>query len=206
MRTPTPVDKDKLIAAIAKAEENGALENLSALYQSAAAIYNSSVAEKHISYSVVMARIEEWAITTLTVKGAKGRKVGSGLKPVRDPKDEKPISEEPVEQEKPAKPELAKKATVYNYAPTKEEEATDRLSLDAVRAACKDISNVISGENVILNCVIVVKDTPYAHLPKHSVFHKVILMPVEDKIEIWVLREDGPPDYRITGAFTKAVS
>lgn len=68
-RGETEVDRDKLIAAITKAENNKKYDNLNALYKDVAEIYNSSQPPEEISFSVVGLRIAKWGIQVRTKPG-----------------------------------------------------------------------------------------------------------------------------------------
>lgn len=71
-RTTTPVNKDKLIAAITEAEANGPLSNHAALWVAVADIYNKTE-ETKISHSVVNLRVKEWNLPVKTQAGRRGR-------------------------------------------------------------------------------------------------------------------------------------
>lgn len=75
----TEVDRTKLVTAIRKAEENGPLKNLDALWVAACAIYNASNPPKEITKSVVMLRAKDWNLETKTKPGKKGRQAGVPL-------------------------------------------------------------------------------------------------------------------------------
>jgi len=80
-RRTIPVDKADLTAAIQLAEENGPLQNLSALWKEAASIYNQGDHE-NISFSIVGLRVKEWEIPHVTKAGKRGGD-GSHLKGVK---------------------------------------------------------------------------------------------------------------------------
>jgi hypothetical protein len=71
----TKVNSKSLTAALIKAEKNGALPHLSALWQKVSEIYNSTLTGeyKEITPSVVIERVKELGLTYKTTKGKRGR-------------------------------------------------------------------------------------------------------------------------------------
>jgi hypothetical protein len=73
-KKPFPVDKDKLIQAIAIAEKDGPLGNQSMLNQAVADIYNERFdPEKELTKGVVYLRIRDWNLEVQTKPGKRGR-------------------------------------------------------------------------------------------------------------------------------------
>lgn len=72
-RVAFEVDREKLEAAIVKAESGGELGNLSILADKVASLYNSSSPPRDITPSVVKLRITEWGIVVKTKPGKRGR-------------------------------------------------------------------------------------------------------------------------------------
>jgi hypothetical protein len=75
----TEVSRNTLELAIRKAEIDGPLKNLDALWTSACEIYNSMDVPKPITKSVVMLRATAWKLETKTKPGKKGRAAGVPL-------------------------------------------------------------------------------------------------------------------------------
>jgi len=83
MKTPTKVDKTKLIRIIENIENKQIPKNRSELYGLVAKEYN----EDKVTPSVVMLRISEWNIPVKTPKGKRGRQ--PGVKIERKPREDK---------------------------------------------------------------------------------------------------------------------
>jgi hypothetical protein len=75
----TEVSRNTLELAIRKAETDGPLKNLDALWTAACEIYNSMDVPKQITKSVVMLRATAWKLETKTKPGKKGRAAGVPL-------------------------------------------------------------------------------------------------------------------------------
>jgi hypothetical protein len=73
MRTPIPVNRDKLQQIITQVESEKTFKNLGELWREVADRYNKTVnPAKPISHSVVGLRIREWNLTVNTKPGKKG--------------------------------------------------------------------------------------------------------------------------------------
>ena len=82
-KPPTIVDKEKMVAALAAVEKDGPLGNRGLLYRAVADEYNRLGPPKEISFSVVMARLEDWKLELKTPMGRRGRVAGTviGVRP-----------------------------------------------------------------------------------------------------------------------------
>lgn len=67
------VDRYKLERALRKAEENGPLTNLDALWKAAEPIYNNDNPPRAITFSVIALRAKEWKLELKTKAGKRGR-------------------------------------------------------------------------------------------------------------------------------------
>jgi hypothetical protein len=79
-KTKLVVDKDRLQAAINKAEENGTLSGRSILWEATAKIYNEGLTENTITPSVVYLRFVEMGLTCWTQLGRRGKPMSDELK------------------------------------------------------------------------------------------------------------------------------
>jgi hypothetical protein len=70
-KAATPVNREKLVAALQLAEANGPLASRDALWRRTAELYNG-FAERPISFSVVGLRVKEWGLSIQTQAGRRG--------------------------------------------------------------------------------------------------------------------------------------
>lgn len=117
-RLTIPVDRPKLEAALREAEKNGPLANLGLLWRTAAEIYNET-AERPISFSVVMLRVQEWKIVVTTQPGRKTRSAveaeeAEEIKTIEEPQPQPQQQTETEDEEPliPAPPQVSPPAVV----------------------------------------------------------------------------------------------
>jgi len=91
-----------------------------------------------------------------------------------------------------------------SFPRTKEMKAETKHRFVDIRNSCVDMhaGPHSSDDCVVLDNVFVAGKTGWKFLEYNSVYHRVVLKRKENMVEVWILRKEGPPDYRITDCFS----
>ena len=149
-RKEIPCDERRLREAIADLEHGGPLENLNKLHIAAA---NRMVEAGYplVTPAIVMLRIKGWNIPTKTVKGKRGRAIGSG-----------PVVRKPRES--------GKLVRLFNYVPDKYRKLVKRIEAGSLKAAIKLKCMDCQGfETSAPGLTQIIRECPCTDCPLHSV-------------------------------------